>query len=126
MKDELESRISDLPNLGIDGSEMDDQPIKIAMIFFAFDNKKMIEWLRVRGENIKNERWEQVQNINQQISSALVDDSALVDKLQRPCSVFVTFESEEGYHRALTYNNLVASDPNYQRYRTLLGQEIEI
>ena len=49
----------------------------------------------------------------------------MLDNLQRPCSVFVTFESEEGYQRALNYNSTLDL-PDYKQYSTLLGQEIEI
>ena len=43
-----------------------------------------------------------------------------MNKLQLPCSVFVTFESEEGNNRALAYND--PSNPQMD----LLGEQIEI
>jgi hypothetical protein len=47
-----------------------------------------------------------VESINQEIANALKkEDSDLLDNLQRPCTIFVTFESEEGYNRALVYND---------------------
>lgn len=49
-----------------------------------------------------------------------------MDKLQRPCSVFATFESEEGRARALRYNELVSDDDDFRHWGTMLGQEIDI
>ena len=36
-----------------------------------------------------------------------IKDKDILDKLQTPCSCFVTFESEEGYQRAKMYNDCV-------------------
>lgn len=44
----------------------------------------------------------------------------MLDKLQRPCSVFVTFETEEGVNRALNYNECVKQD-DFAHYDTMLG-----
>ena len=49
----------------------------------------------------------------------------MLDKLQRPCSVFATFETEEGHARALKYNEVV-EDSDFKHFSTLLGQNIEI
>lgn len=101
VKDELEERLDSMPNLGLDGTEGDDVPVKIAQITFAFDNYQVIQWLRARGTHIKNEDWARVDAVNLKINNAIKNDQELLDKLQRPCSVFATFESEEGYNRAL-------------------------
>lgn len=37
-----------------------------------------------------------------------IKDKDILDKLQTPCSCFVTFESEEGYQRAKMYNDCVS------------------
>lgn len=34
-----------------------DEPIKIAIITFAYENSLVIQWLRERGNYIKNEDW---------------------------------------------------------------------
>jgi len=57
MKDELETRLTEMPCLGLDGPEADDIPVKIAIITFAFENSKIINWLKERGLHIKNEDW---------------------------------------------------------------------
>jgi len=56
--------------------------------------------------------------VNELISKALKDEDTL-DKLQRPCSIFATFKSEEGYQRALEYNNTILL-PDFEQYKTLL------
>jgi len=115
-----------MPSLGLDGPEEEGKPIKIAVITFAFDNSKVIKWLRERGNYIKNEQWDKLERINNDIKTAIKRDGTLLDKLQRPCSVFATFESEEGYNRALLYNNVIETLPEFGKYKMFLGQDIEI
>jgi hypothetical protein len=95
------------------------------MITFAFDNAKVINWLRQRGTHIKNENWDGVDKINKDIGEALKKDDTLLNKLQRPCSIFVTFESEEGYKRACNYNDTIKLR-EYKHFSTFLEEEIEV
>lgn len=104
---ELEERLTEMPALGLDGPEGDAAPVKIAILTFAFDNSKVIKWLRERGTYIKNENWANVHKINERIRQAIKWDDDLLNKMQTPCSVFATFETEEGYQRALNYNETV-------------------
>lgn len=46
-------------------------------------------------------------DINDTIRLNLKKDSVLLDQLQRPCAVFITFNSEEGYNRATLYNDTI-------------------
>ena len=55
IQNELEERLTAMPALGLDGPEGDEAPVKIAVLTFAFDNSKVIKWLRQRGTCIKNE-----------------------------------------------------------------------
>ena len=53
----------------------------------------------------------------------------MIDHLQTPCSVFVTFETEEGYRRACKYNELVNPKSEFAvetmvKYDKFLGKEI--
>jgi len=114
-----------MPALGLDGPEGDLMPIKIAVLTFAFDNSKVIKWLRERGTYIKNEDWAKVQKINEQIRQAIKWDDDFLNKMQTPCSIFATFETEEGYERALNYNKTIKME-DFVRYKTILGEEIEI
>ena len=45
--------------------------------------------------------------------------------MQTPCSVFITCESEEGYNRALRYNDTIQLK-DFEHFQTFLGHEIEI
>lgn len=45
--------------------------------------------------------------------------------MQTPCSVFISCETEEGFNRALNYNDTIQLD-DYKHFSTFLGQEIEI
>ena len=86
----------------------------------AFDNRKVINWLKQRGKAIKFENWDKLDEINETIRMNLKKDSVLLDQLQRPCAIFVTFQSEEGYNRALKYNECVEEE-EFAQWRTFLG-----
>lgn len=45
IQSELEKRLSEMPNLGYEESD----EVKIAQITFAFNNSKIINWLKKRG-----------------------------------------------------------------------------
>jgi hypothetical protein len=60
--------------------------------------------LSKRGKAIHTEKWEDLDKINAEISEHLSTDADFLDHMQTPCSVFATFESEEGHARALKYN----------------------
>lgn len=42
VKSEMEARLTEFPSLGIDGPEHADDPVKIAIITFAFNNSEII------------------------------------------------------------------------------------
>jgi len=46
--------------------------------------------------------------------------------MQTPCSAFVTFESEEGYNRAVMYNQMISELEEFSHFKTFLYQEIEV
>ena len=117
----MEKRLSSFPNNGVDGPE--DKPVKIAQITFAFENSQVINWLKTRGTYIKKEKWDKVKQINQKIADG-IQDKKLLDQMQRPCSIFATMETEEGYTRAVQYNKLITED--YTHFDKLLTQEVEL
>jgi hypothetical protein len=118
---ELEKRLNDFPNNGVDGP--DDTEIKIAQITFAFDNQLVINWLKERGKYVKTEKWDKVTKVNEKIAKSL-QDPYILDKMQRPCSIFATMETEEGYTRACNYTKLVQEE--YTHYGKFLGEEIDL
>jgi len=124
VKYEMETRLNNFPNLGYDGNE--EQQINVAVITCAFDNKKVIKWLQQRGTHIKNEKWDKVDKVEKTIDDALKKDKQLLDKLQRPCSAFITMETEEGYYRLENYNDTVEMAQYKEKYGTFLGHEIEV
>ena len=77
---------------------------RIAQITFAYQNECVINWLSLRGIYLKLELWKRAQKVNEEIAATLKDNSGVLDNLQRPCTVFCTLETEEGYNRALVYN----------------------
>jgi len=82
---ELEKRLNQFPNNGVDGPG--EQNIKIAQITLAFNNAKVINWLMKRGTFIKTEKWDKVKVINETIAQGIKEDKKLLDQLQRPVSV---------------------------------------
>ena len=108
---ELEKRINELPDLGYDLPEIRKYKKRVASATFAYENEEVIDWLRNRGYYIRTEQWVKLEKINQQIQDVLTtEDSTKLDKFQRPTSVFVTWQTEEGYNRALTYNDPVLTN----------------
>jgi hypothetical protein len=83
VKDELEKRLTLFPDLGIDDDKSDGGPkeMKVAIVTCAFDNSKIINWLRDRGDAIKDEDWDKLDRINDTIRKNLKRDSQLLDKL---------------------------------------------
>ena len=53
-----------MPNLGYD---VHIQKIHIAQITFAFNNSKVINWLKKRGLYIQKQQWENVDKIEKEI-----------------------------------------------------------
>ena len=115
-----------MPPLGLDGPASLKDPVKIALITFAFDNARVINWLRERGEFIKVEDWEGLDKINNTIRDALKNDSSLLDNLKRPVSAFITCETEEGHARGIMYDEVVATNENFTYCKKFLGQDISI
>ena len=63
----MEQRLTEFPNLGLDGDEGDEVPVKIAVVTFAFDNAEIIYALNKRGMYIKNQNWKKYIKINEKI-----------------------------------------------------------
>lgn len=74
--------------------------IKIANISFAFDNDDMIELLEKRGTAICNNKEEEKVKIEKKIDELHKSKS---EELSRPVKAFITFETQEGYERAIRY-----------------------
>jgi len=121
----MEARLTDFPCLGIDGPEHADDPVKIAIITFAFNNSEIIQNLKQRGKFIKNEKWKSCEKLQAKMTNRLHNSQELLDKMQTPVACFMSLESEEGKCRADIYNETVM-EPDYEKYRTFLGSEIDV
>jgi len=78
-----------------------------------------------RGYYIKNEDYQNLNKINTAFVEQLAHDNDFLDMMQTPCSVFLTCESEEGFNRALNYNDNVKLK-DFEHFQTFLGQEIDV
>lgn len=92
IQNEMETKLSQLEDLGYE--EEPPQRIEIAATSFAFENADLIHLLRKRGAAIKADKFDDMRKIDTEINDY---KNANLDKCTRPCSVFMTFESEEGY-----------------------------
>ena len=96
-----------MPDLGYDEEGVRyTYDMKIAQITLAYSNAEVVQWLIERGTAIKSEKWDRVTKIEGKIVEKLRkdDDGKFLDKLQRPCSAFVTWDSEEALRRAEKYS----------------------
>ena len=101
----MEKRLDQLPNL-----EYDEVPcVRIAVCTLAFNNAEIIELLRLRGAAIKAENWELQKELESKINDTKEKE---FERLITPCSVFMTFETEEGYRRALKFDETVSNNPD--------------
>lgn len=81
----------------------------------------MIDLLTDRGYYLKNEKWEKAVAVEEKIEKK-IHDGTFLNKMQTPCSVFATFETEEGLQRALVYSDI----KECPKQQALLGEDIEI
>ena len=121
LQHELEERLTNLPDLGYEEQAPD--RIRISMISFAFDNAKLINLLRERGNYIKFEKYDKMREVNAKID-ALKGDPKSLTLFNRPVTAFLTFENEEGLNRCKNYDETVMNDNQYRAYRDLLGESL--
>lgn len=92
----MEERVSQLPDLGYE--VVPEDRTKVAVTTLAFKNQKIISLLRERGQAIRKESWDKMRKIDQEINFLKENE---FERITTPCSVFMTFETEEGYNRAI-------------------------
>ena len=119
---EMEQRLSKMPDLGYEDEPVKD--VKIAVTTLAFKNADIINLLKKRGSAIKAEKWDEQRKIEAEINEL---KNREFDVLITPCSVFMTFENEEGVNRALNYDEAIEADDKLQDLKYWLGKhKIEI
>ena len=63
----MESRLTEFPGLGYEGTKGDKSEVKIAMITFAYRNEEVIRELVGRGTAIKGEKYRVIDHINKHV-----------------------------------------------------------
>ena len=91
----MEQRLNERPSLGF---EPESEPVRVACTTMAFDNADVINLLRKRGQAIRSEDEKARLSIEEEINEVKEEQ---FEKLVNPCSIFMTFETEEGIKRAL-------------------------
>ena len=118
----MEDRVSQLPDLGYEVEP--EERVKIAVTTLAFDNADIIDLLRKRGRAITDEKWDKQAEIETKINEL---KGAEFDRLVTPCSVFITFESEEGVNRALNMDKTIEAQQDLKHLQLWFGKHrIEI
>ena len=116
----MENRVEKLPSLGYD--EVD--RCEVAVTTMAFKNGEIIHKLRERGNAIKNSQWDKQALLEKEINDL---KNRKFREFITPCSVFMTFDTEEGVNRALEMKNTIASNQEFRHLGIWLGvHEIEI
>ena len=119
---EMERRLKQLPDLGYEDEYQDE--IKVAVTTFAYKNGSMIKALRERGDSIKSNDWKGIDKADKKINKLKEIE---LEQLTTPCSVFMSFETEEGINRALQFDDLVDADPSLEGLNVWLDKHrIEI
>ena len=114
---EMEDRISKMPDLGFD--EVEPERIRVAVIQLDCDDGEVINLLKDRGEAIKYQKWDKQKKIEAKIEELKARD---LERLITPCSVFMTFETEEGITRALSLNDMIKTQKEYSYLMLWLGK----
>lgn len=85
----------------------------------------MIDLLKQRGLCIKTEQWDQMRKVEGLINEKKTE---IFDDLCHPCSIFMTFETEEGVNRCRLYDETVAENlEKFEHLRLWLGKhELDI
>ena len=104
----MEERVSQLPDLGYE--VVPEDRTKVAVTTLAFKNQEIISFLRERGLAIRGENWDEMRKIDQKINE-LKDNE--FERITTPCSVFMTFETEEGYNRAIEMDATCKANPRF-------------
>jgi len=121
----METRLNRLPDLGYEESVTDGtETIKVAVTTLAFKNAEMIHLLRERGAAIKTEKWALQAEIEEKINNM---KNEKFQELTTPCSIFMTFENEEGYQRACKYEETVEENADLADIKFWCGtHEIDV
>ena len=102
---EMEDKLSRMPDLGFEDEKV--ERIKIAVTTFAFDNAELILLLKERGAAIASDNFNKMRELDTKINQLKKEKLSI---FVRPCSVFMTFEHEEGKARASQFDDLTTAE----------------
>lgn len=76
----------------------EDTDLKIANVNFAYSNHKLLALLQQRGTMIVAGKYGSLAEVNKQIETCVYQNK---DEIIRPVTAFISFETQEGYERAV-------------------------
>ena len=79
---------------------INDIKVGFANITFAYDNPELLRLLTIRGNAVTSGKFDRLPAINEKLQELKVTKK---NKLIRPVAAFLTFNTQEGYERALKY-----------------------
>lgn len=91
---------------------------RVADLNFAYQNSWLLDMLRKRGDHIKFQQWDKLNEINAKITSELRKDGVM-DTVITPKCAFVSIESELAYNVIATRDSIVLDLKNGQGVKTL-------
>lgn len=74
--------------------------MKIAHISFGYDNAALLNLLLQRGALLTKGKYDKITKIDKKIDDLITEED---EKLQRPVNAFITFETQAGLDRALSW-----------------------
>lgn len=86
----------------------------------AYDNAELIGLLAERGSYIQNNKWDKMREVDAKINEM---KNQKLNEWSRPCSVFITFQLEEGLQRALNMEDVISKDSEYAYLNEWFGDE---
>jgi len=87
--------------------------IDIAVTTMAYSNAQLISLLQQRGAAILAENWDSMRTIDGTINTQKDQN---LEEWTRPCSVFITFQNEEGLQRAINMSEVIKKDYDTHGY----------
>jgi len=95
------------------------------LITFGYNNTELLKKLTERGKALKKEEWAKIDQVNQEITNMLQDDVNHC-ALKCPTICFVTLDNAEGPDVAEHYNEVLKDDDDFEHFKTLLGDNLEL
>ena len=98
--------------------ELSGEEGRVADLNFAYQNSWILDELRKRGEHIKFQRWDKLNEINAKITSELRQPGKIEECIM-PKSAFVSIENELAYNVIATRDSIEIDLKNGQPKQTL-------